>query len=147
MRASDAIRLTAEPPGDAARDALLRATGTLPRPGGPDGFRGVAALWARDRDLLVGQGVVLELRRRVARRDALVPDGWDGAVGLVDMLCVRPEYREAGLEERIVLALARRFRAAVPARDALLYVGEARAPVLLSTLDALGPSGRDRWLR
>lgn len=147
MRAAEAVRLSPEPPLDEARDALLLAAGMVPRPGGPDGFRPIAALWARDRDLLVGQGVVLELRRRVARRDALVPDGWAGAVGLVDMLCVRPEYREAGLEERIVLALARRFRAAVPCPDALLYVGEARAPVLLSTLDALGPRARDGHLR
>ena len=147
MRAVEAVALSADPPTDAERDALLLAAGLMPKPGGPAGFRGVAALWARDRDLLVGQGVVLELRRRAPARDALAPPGWDGAVGLVEMLCVRPEYREAAVEERILRALARRFRAAVPCRDAILYVGETRAPVLLSTLDALGPATVDRWLR
>ena len=147
MIADSPVTLSARPPTDVERDALLLAAGTLPRPGGPGGFRGIAALWARDRDLLVGQGVVLELRRRAPGRDQLAPAGWDGAVGLIEMLCVRPEYREAGLEERIVRALARRFRAAVPCRDAILWVGEARVPMLLSTLDALGPVTVDRWLR
>ena len=145
-----AIRLSHDaPPSEAERAALLLAAGQTPKEAAPDGFRGVAACWARDRDLLVGQGVALELTRRAPARDAIVPRGWPEGlvVGLVELLCVRPEYREIGLEERILHALLRRFRVAVPCRDALVYVGEARAPVLLSTFDALGGAMRDGWLR
>lgn len=136
------------PPSDEERAAFLMAAGQTPREAAPDGFRGVAAVWARDRDLLVGQGVVLEMHRRAAARDRIVPRGWPEGlvVGLVDLICVRPEYREIGLEERLLHALLRRFRVDVPCRDALLYVGEARAPVLLSTFDALGGEMRDAWL-
>jgi hypothetical protein len=51
------------------------------------------------------------------------------------------------VEERLTRSLLTLFRVRVPCRDALIWVGEARAPVLLSTLDALGPDMRDRWLR
>lgn len=144
---TETIALTEDPPTDAERDAMLLAAGQMPKEAAPQGFRGVAALWARDRDLLVGQGVVLELRRGSDLRARLAPPGWRHPIGLVELLCVIPEYRETGLEERLVRALLRRFRARVPCPDALIWVGEARAPVLLSTLDALGTEARDRWLR
>ena len=144
---SDPLVLTPTLPPDEARDALLLACGHPPKQEAPKGFRGVAALWARDRDMLVGQGVVLELRRRSGRLRDLAPPDWPHPVGLIELLCVRPEYRETGLEERIVRALLRRFRVAVPGRDALIYVGEARVPVLLSTVEALGPKPLDDRLR
>ena len=144
---SDPCVLTPTPPPDEARDALLLACGHPPKQTAPDGFRGVAALWARDRDMLVGQGVILELRRRSGRMRSLAPPDWPHPVGLIELLCVRPEYRETGLEERIARALMRRFRVAVPGRDALVYVGEARVPVLMSTVEALGRRLLDPRLR
>lgn len=145
--ASDGIALTTDPPPDEARDALLLACGHPPKHAAPEGFRGIAALWARDRDMLVGQGVILLLRRRSGLAARLAPADWPHPIGLIELLCVRPEYREAGLEERIVRALMRRFRVAVPGRDALVFVGEARAPVLMSTVEALGPRPLDASLR
>ncbi|WGH79704.1 hypothetical protein [Jannaschia ovalis] len=146
---ADGIHLSQVPPSDAARDALLRAAAHPGKDAAPDGFRGVAALWARDRDMLVGQGVVLELKRNAPARETLVPVGWDPShpVGLVELLCVRPEYRWIGLEERILRGLGHLFHARVPARDALIYVGEAHAPVMLSTLLALSPRTLDPLLR
>ncbi|KIT17713.1 hypothetical protein [Jannaschia aquimarina] len=144
---SDTIDLGEIPPDDETRDAFLLAAGQPPKARAPEGFRGVAALWAWDRDMLVGQGVVLELHRRAVARPRLAPADWPHPVGLVELLCVIPEYRESGLEERLLRALLHRFRIRVPCRDALIWVGEARVPVLLSTLDALGPDLRDRLLR
>ena len=141
------VSLSEVPPEDGAHEAMMLAAGLTPRAAAPEGFRGVAALWARDRDLLVGQGVVLELRRGAEARAHLAPEGWPHPVGAVELLAVIPEYREAGLEERIVRALLRLFRARVPCRDALVWVGDAHVPVRLSTLDALGPTCRDAWLR
>ena len=145
---TDPVTLTEQPPTDAERDDLLAAAGQPPAERAPEGFRGVAALWARDRDLLVGQGVVLELRRGATVRAALcAADDPRLAVGLIELLCVRPEYRWGGLEERLMRALLHRFRARVPCRDALIYVGETRAPVLLSTLAGPAPAAVDRRLR
>ncbi|CUH40315.1 hypothetical protein JSE7799_03047 [Jannaschia seosinensis] len=147
-RRADPVALTENPPADAERDALLAAAGQPPAERAPGGFRGVAAFWARDRDLLVGQGVVLELRRSAAaRRELTATDDPRLAVGLIELLCVRPEYRWDGLEERLMRALLHRFRARVPCRDALIYVGETRAPVLLSTLVDVAPSAVDPLLR
>ncbi|MEM9798396.1 MAG: hypothetical protein AAF919_18040 [Pseudomonadota bacterium] len=133
------LTLTEDPPDPAAQDEFLLAAGQPPRDAAPRGCRGVAALWARDRDLLVGQGVVLEVRRHALDRDRLVPANWDhrATIGVIELLCVRPEYRWLGLEERLMRHLARLFRVRVPCRDALIYVGEARVPMLLSTLTAL----------
>jgi len=143
----DAVAITETPPAEEEHEAMMLAAGQTPKSAAPDGFRGVAALWARDRDMLVGQGVVLELRRRATARPHLCPPGWDLPVGLIELVCVIPEYRETGLEERLVRRLLTLFRVRVPCRDALIWVGEARAPVLLSTSDALGPDLRDGWLR
>ncbi|UWQ22790.1 hypothetical protein [Jannaschia sp. W003] len=140
-------RIDERPPSGAEHEAMMLASGLTPKAAAPEGFRGVAALWARDRDMLVGQGVALELHRRAEARPHLAPAGWEGPIGLIELLGVIPEYREIGLEERIVRSLCTLFRIRVPCRDALIWVGEARAPVLLSTLDALGPDPRDRWLR
>ncbi len=128
-------------PGE--RIALLRAAGVLDRDGAPAGFAGHSAVWARDRDLLVGQGAIVELAPDAASRGRLVPQGMDPRtrVALIDMLAVRPEYRETGLEERIVRALVRAFRETPPRpAEAVIWMGEMRAPVLLSTLAGLSPA-------
>ena len=53
-------------------------------------------------------------------------------------LAVRPEYRETGLEEQIVRALVDDLMETIPRpTEAVIYVGTARAPVLLSTLRGL----------
>lgn len=148
MRAlPDEVVLSETPPDPAEHEAMMLAAGVTPKASAPDGFRGVAALWARDRDLLVGQGVILELRRRAEARPELAPPGWPHPVGAVELLAVIPEYRDGGLEERLLHGLARLFRIRVPCRDALIWVGEAHVPMRLGTLDALGPGARDRWLR
>lgn len=130
------------PEDPAERAEFLAAADLLDRADCPPGFTGHSALWARDRDLLVGQGALVELAPDAAARPRLVPQGMDTRirVALIDMLAVRPEYRETGLEERLVRALVRAFAEAVPRpTEAVIYVGEARAPVLLSTFRALSP--------
>lgn len=129
------------PRSDAERAEFMRTAGLLDRGTAPPGFAGHSAVWARDRDLLVGQGVIVELDPAdTPRRARLVPRDMDPRtrVALIDMLAVRPEYRETGLEEAIVRALVAAFAAARPQpAQAVIYVGTARAPVLLSTLLAL----------
>lgn len=130
------------PRDDAERADLRRAAGLLDRDGCPDGFAGHCAVWARDRDLLVGQGALVELAPDARQRPRLVPQGMDPRirVALIDMLGVRAEYRETGLEERIVRALVRTFRTTSPRpAEAVIYMGEMRAPVLLSTCVRLSP--------
>ena len=129
------------PRSPAEREALLAAAGLLDRDDAPPGFAGLVATWARDRDLLVGQGVLVELVD-AARRPALLPPNVAPGtrILLLDMLAVRPEYRETGLEERILHDLLRPLRRAIPRiPEAVIYAGEVHAPVLLSTLLAMGP--------
>ncbi len=144
MTAFDTLRIGPElsPLSGAERAEFLRSAGLLDRGDCPEGFAGHSAVWARDRDLLVGQGAIVELAPDAPQRPRLVPRHMEPRtrVALIDMLAVRPEYRETGLEERIVRALVDRFAAAVPRPpEALIYVGTARAPVLLSTLRGLDP--------
>lgn len=130
------------PRSTAERVEFLRAAGHLEREDCPQGFAGHSAIWARDRDLLVGQGAIVELSPDAPQRPRLIPQGMDARtrVALIDMLAVRPEYRETGLEERLVRALVRMFRDAVPRpSEALIFMGEMRAPVLLSTILRLSP--------
>ncbi|MEM8851443.1 MAG: hypothetical protein AAGE03_15605 [Pseudomonadota bacterium] len=136
-----AITFTDRPPSSAQTEDLLVASGILPRETCPRGFRGHSAIWARDRDLLVGQAALVELtddllRPRLAPRD-LAPQI---AIGLIDALAVRAEYRDLGLEERMVRRLLGGYLAAPDAAaDMLVYVGAARGPVLASMRVALAP--------
>lgn len=124
------------------REGLLAVAGVLDRADCPLGFMGHSAIWARDRDLLVGQAALVELSPdALDLRAKLIPGHMDSGtrVALIDMLAVRPEYRETGLEERLTRFLIDGFAKAVPRPpEALIYVGESRAPVLLSTLRTLG---------
>ncbi|WP_179378646.1 hypothetical protein [Jannaschia marina] len=133
------------PRSDRERDDFLRAAGLLDRGGCPWGFAGHSAVWARDRELLIGQGALVELDPAATElRARLVPRGLarDLRVAAIEMLGVRAEYRETGLEERIVRALVEMFARTPPLpTEAVIYMGEMRAPVLLSTLLALGPVG------
>lgn len=125
------------PVDDAERDAFLRAAGALPRDDCPEGFAGHSALWARDRDLLVGQAALVVLGDE-ALRPRLAPRGRpDLPVAMIDALAVRAEYRETGLEERMVRALVRGWAGS---GEGLVYVGAAHAPVLASTLAATAPA-------
>ena len=138
------VRIGADlgPRGEPERADLLAAAGVLDRADCPPGFVGHSALWARDRDLLVGQGAIVELRPDAPSRPNLVPRGMplSTRIALIDMLAVRPEYTETGLEERLSRALVAAFAGAIPRpAEAVIYMGRARAPVLLSTLLALGP--------
>lgn len=143
MRDVDTLRIGPElaPRSDAERSEFLRTAGLLDRGDCPQGFAGHSAVWARDRDLLVGQGALVELAPDAhGQRARLVPRQMEARtrVALIDMLAVRPEYRETGLEERIVRTLIRAFRTVPPIpAEAVIYVGTARAPVLLSTLCGL----------
>lgn len=135
------VKLSSTPPASA--DDALRLQVAIGLPAAhdrPAGWEPVAALWARDRDLVVGQGVILEtVDRRLRAR--LLPEGLPPGVrvGWIDRFGVIPEYREAGVEERLMRGLARRMGGIGAKRhEALIFVGEARAPVLLSTLDAMG---------
>lgn len=129
------------PVDGAERDAFLTAAGVLPRDGCPAGFRGHSAVWARDRDLLVGQAALVELTDDLLRPRLAPPDlASEIAVGLIDALVVRAEYRDLGLEERMVRHLLGAYLAAPGAApDLLVYVGAARAPVLASVRAALAP--------
>jgi ribosomal protein S18 acetylase RimI-like enzyme len=61
-------------------------------------------------------------------------------------MAVRAEYRETGLEERMVRHLLGAFvNEPGGPRDALVYVGAARVPVMASVRAGLGPV--DEWLR
>ena len=125
------------PCDEAERDVFLRAAGALPRDACPEGFAGHSAVWARDRDLLVGQAALVVLGDE-ALRARLAPRGApDLPVAAIDALAVRAEYRETGLEERMVRHLVRGWAAGA---EALVYVGAAHAPVLASTLAATTPA-------
>ncbi|WP_371155274.1 hypothetical protein [Jannaschia sp. 2305UL9-9] len=122
------------PVDEEERDAFLCAAGSLPRETCPAGFRGHSAVWARDNDLLVGQAALVVLTDE-SLRARLVPRALQGvAVGAIDALAVRAEYRETGLEERMVRRLIRDF---ARGDEALVFVGAAHAPVLASTLETL----------
>lgn len=135
------VKLSSTPPATSEDAVRLQVSiGLAAAADRPDGWEPVAALWARDRDLVVGQGVILEaVDRRLRAR--LLPEGMAPGlrIGWIDRFGVIPEYREAGVEERLMRGLARRLGGAGPRRaEALLFVGEARAPVLLSTIEAMG---------
>lgn len=138
------LRIGAElaPRSEAERSGFLRSAGLLDRGDCPPGFAGHSAVWARDHDLLIGQGALVELSpEEGARRLRLIPPHLDRQlrVMLIDMLAVRFEYRETGLEERMVRKLIAGFADQVPRpSEALIYIGAARAPVLLSTVRGLG---------
>ncbi|PWJ21020.1 hypothetical protein [Jannaschia seohaensis] len=135
---ADRLRLGPDlfPVDEAEREAFLRAAGVLSREDCPEGFAGHSAIWARDRDLLVGQAALVVLGDDVLRAQ-LVPRGReDLPVALIDALAVRAEYRETGLEERMVRTLVRGWAGA---GEGLVYVGAAHAPVLASTLAATAP--------
>jgi hypothetical protein len=145
----DAPRLGADlHPVDASeRDAFLVAAGHLSREDCPAGFVGHSAVWARDRDLLVGQAALILLADD-ALRPRLMPAGLppEVMIGAVDAMAVRAEYRETGLEERMVRHLLGAFvNEPGGPRDALVYVGAARVPVMASVRAGLGPV--DEWLR
>ena len=125
------------PVDEAERDAFLTAAGLLPRDTCPAGFRGFSAVWARDRDLLVGQAALVVLTDDTLR-PRLLPRRFpaDLPIAKIDALAVRAEYRETGLEERMVRRLIRDF--AGP-EEALVFVGAGHAPVLASTLNGLSP--------
>ncbi|MEM7641748.1 MAG: hypothetical protein AAF366_04400 [Pseudomonadota bacterium] len=129
-------------PADACeRDTFLTAAGVLPRTGCPPGFRGHSAVWARDRDLLVGQAALVELTDDLLR-PRLAPPGLSPeiAIGLIDALVVRAEYRDLGLEERMVRHLLGAYLATPHAApDMLVYAGAARVPVLASVRGKLAP--------
>jgi len=128
------------PLSDAERAEFLQSAGLLDRGDCPPGFAGHSAVWARDRDLLIGQGAIVELSPDAPQRRRLIPSQMEATtrVALIDMLAVRPEYRETGLEEQITRALIDAFATAIPRpSEAVIYVGTARAPVLLSTLRGL----------
>ncbi|CTQ48460.1 hypothetical protein [Jannaschia donghaensis] len=139
----DTLRIGPElaPLSERERAEFIRTAGLLDRGTCPEGFAGHSAVWARDRDLLIGQGAIVELSPdAMPQRARLVPRHMEGRtrVALIDMLAVRPEYRETGLEERIVRSLVTAFAETTPRpAEALIYVGAARAPVLLSTLRGL----------
>ncbi|MEM8824437.1 MAG: hypothetical protein AAGF30_12565 [Pseudomonadota bacterium] len=136
-----AITLTDSPPRSAETEGLFAASGVLPQRDCPRGFRGHSAVWARDRDLLVGQAALVELTDDLLR-PRLAPPGTapDVAIGLIDALAVRAEYRDLGLEERMVRHLLGAYLAAPDAaRDMFAYVGAARIPVLASVRSALAP--------
>jgi hypothetical protein len=143
MTAFATLRIGPElaPRSEAERAEFLQSAGLLDRGDCPPGFAGHSAVWARDRDLLIGQGALVELSPDdETRRARLIPPKFDPRtrVALIDMLAVRPEYRETGLEERIVRILIDGFATQIPRpTEALVYVGVARAPVLLSTLEGL----------
>jgi GNAT superfamily N-acetyltransferase len=135
---ADRLRLGADlfPVDEGERDAFLRAAGALSREDCPEGFAGHSAVWARDRDLLVGQAALVVLGDE-ALRVRLAPRGRpDMAVAMIDALAVRAEYRETGLEERMVRRLVRGW---ARGGEGLVYVGRAHAPVLASTLAATAP--------
>ncbi|SDY84140.1 hypothetical protein SAMN05444004_103279 [Jannaschia faecimaris] len=124
------------------RAEFMDAAGLLDHDTCPPGFAGHSAVWARDRDLLIGQGAIVELSPDAMQaRSRLVPRHMEARtrVALIDMLAVRPEYLETGLEEQITRALIDAFADTVPRpSEAVIFVGPARAPVLLSTLRGLG---------
>ena len=137
------------PATQAEAEAFQDAIGLPHRDDAPRGFAPAAALWVRDRDLLIGQGVALECTDR-ALAARLRPEGASPAlrVGRIDRFGVRPEYREAGVEERLMRALVRRFAGAGPRRsDALLFVGEMMAPVYASTVEGMGARLAEESLR
>lgn len=125
------------PVDEEERSAFLTASGLLPRETCPEGFRGFSAVWARDRDLLVGQAALVVLTDD-ALRPRLLPRQMplDLPIAKIDALAVRAEYRETGLEERMVRRLIRDFAGA---GEALVFVGASHAPVLASTLAGLDP--------
>lgn len=125
------------PVDEAERDAFLTAAGLLPRDTCPAGFRGHSAIWARDRDLLVGQAALVVLTDETLRA-RLVPSSQPASirVAAIDALAVRAEYRETGLEERMVRRLVRDFAGAT---EAVIYVGQAHVPVLASSLRSVDP--------
>jgi hypothetical protein len=135
---ADRLRLGADlfPRDDAERDAFLRAAGALSRDGCPEGFAGHSAIWARDRDLLVGQAALVVLGDEALRARLAPRARPDLPVALIDALAVRAEYRETGLEERMVRRLVRGW---AREGEGLVYVGAALAPVLASTLAATTP--------
>ncbi|MEM7710661.1 MAG: hypothetical protein AAF264_07920 [Pseudomonadota bacterium] len=136
-----ALSFTDTPPTTDEVEELLEVSGVLPRDDCPLGFRGHSAVWARDRDLLVGQAALVELTDDV-RRPRLAPPGLapEVAIGLIDALAVRAEYRDLGLEERMVRHLLGTYMAARDAApDLLAYVGAARIPVLASLRAVLPP--------
>jgi hypothetical protein len=147
--APERFRVGAElhPADDGERDAFLLSAGVLTRETCPEGFTAYAAVWARDRDLLVGQAALVLLVDDLARdrlAPAELPPGI--AIGLIDALAVRVEYRETGLEERMVRHLCGGLMADRDGPgDALIYVGAARVPVMASVRAALPPV--DRLLR
>ncbi|SFJ80489.1 hypothetical protein [Jannaschia pohangensis] len=129
-------------PVDAAeRQAFLSAAGCLDAWDCAPGFAGHSALWVRDRDLLVAQAAILELDPEAdALRARLIPPHLPTRlrVARIDMMAVRPEYTGLGLEERLTRALIDRFATTIPRpSEALIFVGAACAPVLLSTLKGL----------
>ncbi|MFO6464408.1 hypothetical protein ACK8OR_08450 [Jannaschia sp. KMU-145] len=125
------------PRNAAERDAFLTASGHLPRETCPEGFVGHSAIWARDRDLLVGQAALVVLTDDLMR-PRLIPRGAapDLPVAMIDALAVRAEYRETGLEERMVRHL---IRDVWGSEEALVYVGASRAPTWASTWTATAP--------
>lgn len=129
------------PADEAERDAFLIAAAALTRDDCPAGFVPRSAVWARDRDLLVGQAALTELADDLLRPRLAPPDlPPDYPIALIDALAVRVEYRETGLEERMVRHLLGAWlRGPGAPRDALVYVGAARAPVLASMRVALDP--------
>ncbi|MEM7491490.1 MAG: hypothetical protein AAF390_20425 [Pseudomonadota bacterium] len=136
-----AITFTDRPPSLAETEDLLVASGILPRTGCPAGFRGHSAVWARDRDLLVGQAALVELTDDLLRPRLATPDlAPNVAIGLIDALAVRAEYRDLGLEERMVRHLLGAYLGAADAApDMLVYAGAARVPVLASVRAGLAP--------
>lgn len=124
------------PADEDERDAFLAAAGLLPRDTCPAGFRGHSAIWARDHDLLVGQAALVVLTDDLLRPRLTPAALGQVPVAAIDALAVRAEYRETGLEERMVRRLIRDFARGT---EALIYVGQGHAPVLASTLAGLGP--------
>ncbi|MEL6586760.1 MAG: hypothetical protein AAFY65_08930 [Pseudomonadota bacterium] len=144
MSDGDVLRIGDDlfPRNDAERDAFLSAAGHLPKQTCPAGFAGHSAIWARDRDLLVGQAALVVLTDDTLR-PRLAPNVSDPKlpIALIDALAVRAEYRETGLEERMVRHLIQGFSAAA---EALVFVGVSHAPTWASTWSATDPI--DRWL-
>jgi len=140
---TDGLRIGPDlaPVDDAERHGFLEAAGFLDRFTSPEGFAGHSALWIRDRDLLVAQAAILELDPEAhAMRARLIPPHLPSKlrVARIDMMAVRPEYTALGLEERLTRALIDVFATTIPRpSEALIYVGIAHAPVLLSTLAGL----------
>jgi hypothetical protein len=129
------------PVDESERDGFHMAAGLLPREDCPDGFTAHSAVWARDRDLLVGQAALVLLTDDLLRPRLAPPElPPHMGIGLIDALAVRAEYLEAGLEERMVRHLCGGLladRRGPP--DALVYVGPARIPVMASVRAGLPP--------